>query len=145
MKATLTRLESTDQGTFGVFKIEQNGRSFSCQSLELPWRNNQREVSCIPEGEYECIWRSSTTFGRKLYAVTDVNGRSGILFHVGNYAGDVKKGYRSDVRGCILLGESRGTLRDQSVVLTSKNTMRAFHGFTQGENFLLCVTRGNNE
>ena len=32
-------------------------------SIELPWKNNQTGVSCIPEGRYELIKRYTDKFG----------------------------------------------------------------------------------
>lgn len=82
------------------------------KTLELPWRNNQRSVSCIPEGEYKVtlsppvlkddpnteIDESGGRHPRPYshYIVHGVKGRSGILIH---------KGYNpSWSQGCILVG-----------------------------------------
>lgn len=64
-----------------------------CHSIELPWRNNERGVSCIPEGVYELKLRFTDHFGRH-YLVKDVPGRTMILVHPFNHA--VKES-----RGCI--------------------------------------------
>ena len=40
----------TDVSTLGQLFL--NGERF-CDTLELPWKNNQRRISCIPEGEYK--------------------------------------------------------------------------------------------
>ena len=39
----------TDESTIGELFV--NGERF-CDTLELPYRDNQRSVSCIPIGEY---------------------------------------------------------------------------------------------
>lgn len=52
--------------------------------------------------------------------------RSGILIHAGNYGGDIIKGYRSDIQGCILLGSARGHLNGQPVVTSSKVALKEF-------------------
>lgn len=72
----------------------------SCITLELPWRDNAPQVSCIPEGIYEVQARQSEKFGHH-YHVTGVPGREWILFHPGTYT--------SQLRGCIIPGQS---LRD---------------------------------
>lgn len=51
----LFRLKRSDQGTMGLLMAP----SFSCYTLELPWRDNQRNISCIPESEYS-FWRISS-------------------------------------------------------------------------------------
>ena len=44
-------------------------------AIELPWLKNQRNVSCIPEGEYELKARYSKKFKHHLH-IADVKGRS---------------------------------------------------------------------
>ncbi|MDL2306632.1 DUF5675 family protein [Desulfovibrio sp. OttesenSCG-928-C06] len=105
---TLTRAASSDHGTAG-FLSGLGG--FKIATLELPWRDNRQYFSCIPAGDYLCRPYSSPhrADGRpgkyqNVYQVLDVPGRSAILIHAGNWAGDVKLGYKTDVQGCILVG-----------------------------------------
>ena len=64
-----------------------------CHTIELPWLNNQRRVSCIPEGKYRLRKRYNQKF--KWHLVLEaVKGRSGILIHPAN---DAKK----ELLGCI--------------------------------------------
>lgn len=65
-------------------------------TLEEPWRDNQPNVSCIPEGSYRCIIAWSNRFQRLMPRLLDVPGRSGILIHPGNTL--------KDTSGCILVG-----------------------------------------
>ena len=70
-----------------------------CDTLENPWLDNQRNISCIPEGEYKVrlrLPRESATRDYVHLLVEDVENRSYILFHRGNTA--------KDTRGCILVG-----------------------------------------
>jgi len=60
-------------------------------TLELPWRNNQQDISCIPAGNYYC-----RKF-RQVFQVINVPGRKDILIHKGNL--DI------ETKGCILVGE----------------------------------------
>ncbi len=64
-----------------------------CKTIELPWRDNRRNVSCIPEGRYRLGLYPSRKFGLNLL-VQDVPGRSGILIHPANNAA-------AELRGCI--------------------------------------------
>jgi hypothetical protein len=121
--ATLIREPSTDEGTFGVFALD-SGLTF--RTAELPWRNNARRVSCIPKGVYECRWRTSPRFG-PCYRIEDVPGRSEILFHAGNFAGDRSRGFQTDVEGCILLGLDVGVMDGQRAVLRSRVALFNFH------------------
>jgi len=70
-----------------------------CDTLENPWLDNQRNISCIPKGEYKVrlrLPRESATRDYVHLLVEDVENRSYILFHRGNTA--------KDTRGCILVG-----------------------------------------
>jgi hypothetical protein len=66
---------------------------FLCHTIELPWINNKRNVSCIPEGPYEIVPRFSKRFQHHLI-LKNVEGRSFILFHPANDA-------IRDLAGCI--------------------------------------------
>lgn len=137
--AVLTREPSTDQGTLGKFTID--GVTF--QSLELPWRENRRQRSCIPAGDYICRLVKSPRFGR-VFHVTNVPGRSAVLIHSGNFAGDVELGYQSHVEGCVLLGERRGKIQNisgspQKAVLLSKPAIRQFMELAGPDPFLLHI------
>jgi hypothetical protein len=77
-----------------------------CNTIELPWLNNQRSVSCIPEGRYELRKRVTQKRGQHLLVV-NVKGRDGILIHPAN---DAKK----ELLGCIapvstLTGPGKGS------------------------------------
>jgi hypothetical protein len=134
----LVRTLSDDQGTSGVLV----GADRLYHTLELPWRDNQRKVSCIPAGIYQCAIVKSPRFGR-IYSVLDVPGRSHILIHSGNFAGDKALGFDSHVEGCILLGRL-GALRNthermQRAVVVSKATLGKFMSAMGGRPFLLEV------
>ena len=86
----------TDKSTIGELFV--NGERF-CDTLELPWKDNQRSISCIPEGQYKVrmrLPRESATRDYIHLLVKDVPSRDYILFHIGNTA--------KDTRGCILVG-----------------------------------------
>ncbi|WP_309608768.1 DUF5675 family protein [Flavobacterium sp.] len=67
-------------GTNG--KLECEGKLI-CLTIELPWKNNETKVSCIPEGKYFIKKRYSKKFQWHL-EVMDVKNRSLILFHPAN-------------------------------------------------------------
>lgn len=64
-----------------------------CYTIELPWLDNQRNRSCIPEGRYVLIKRWSKKHGWHI-EVSGVKNRDLILFHPAN---DAKK----ELQGCI--------------------------------------------
>jgi hypothetical protein len=101
MKLILIRL----YGNMGTNGYLLHDKRVLCKTIELPWRNNQPSISCIPEGSYNLRERFSTRFGRHL-EILNVPNRSHILFHPANNA-------LRELRGCIapvteLVGQGLG-------------------------------------
>lgn len=69
-----------------------------------------------------------------------VEGRTSILIHSGNWAGDVSKGYKTNVEGCILVGKRRGVVYDQKAVISSVMALNNIRTYLQGEEFCLTIT-----
>jgi len=70
-----------------------------CDTLENPWQDNQRNISCIPEGEYPVRLRLARESASRDYLhllVQEVPNRDFILVHRGNFP--------SQTQGCILVG-----------------------------------------
>lgn len=74
---------------------EEKEKIFLCYTLEPPYRE---KFGAIPVGIYDVINTYSPKFGKTMPLVCNVEGRSGIRFHCGNFP--------KDTRGCILVGES---------------------------------------
>jgi hypothetical protein len=105
-RLTIERGASTDFGTFGVAAVG----TMTWHSLELPWRNNRPNLSCILPGVYRAIPFDSPHFGRVVYKLIGVPGRSDAEIHPANWAGDTEKGLFADLKGCLSIGESEGDL-----------------------------------
>ena len=89
----------TEESTIG--KLYINGEVF-CDTLENPYINNERNISCIPEGQYKVRLRRARESATRDYLhllIQDVPNRDWILFHRGNTA--------KDTSGCILVGNGR--------------------------------------
>lgn len=138
--ARLQRAPSTDQGTFGRL-------SFGAQTvhtIELPWRDNAHQVSCIPPGRYRCSIVHSPKFGR-VYHVGSVPGRSAVLIHSANLAGDEALGYTTQLQGCIAPCLRVGAMRNkagamQAAGLVSRPALRALMDWAGDEPFTLEIT-----
>ena len=101
-------------GTNGTLASEGQ---FICNTIELPWKNNKKRVSCIPEGKYLLRKRYAPKFGWHL-EVVGVRNRTFILFHPANNA-------LRELNGCIapvttLSGPGRGLLSQQAFVSLKK-------------------------
>ena len=110
----LIRLEESEQGTFGILRI--NKQVFCC-TLEPPDRVNMQNSSSIPAQQYLCKPMESPTHGGT-FEVTHVPGRTHVLFHAGNVV--------DHTEGCILVGQHFGKLRGHRAVLNSGATFREF-------------------
>lgn len=89
------RFEKTEKGTISVNLINTGDESFNQfgYNIELPYRDNRINISCIPSGIY--------TFQKRLRAdktqtieILNVPNRSNVLAHPGNFI--------KDTHGCIL-------------------------------------------
>src|ERR1700674_3412080 len=96
-RLTIVRGPSTDAGVFGSASMG----GVTWHSLELSWRNNLHEVSCIPPGLYVAKWIDAATVGRPhlgmVYELQNVPGRTGILIHRANWGGRTDSGLWSDL------------------------------------------------
>lgn len=84
-------------GTTGEMVVrDETGRVIlDLKTVELPWRENERRISCIPEGVYEVVPRFSRRHNHHFH-VLNVPNRSLILFHVANFV--------QELEGCIAPG-----------------------------------------
>ena len=107
----LIRDTFSDKSTIGELFL--NGERM-CDTLENPWLDNQRNISCIPEGEYKVRLRLPRESATREYIhllIKDVPNRDFILVHRGNFV--------SQTRGCVLVGLSS----EQDVVHNSTLAM----------------------
>lgn len=92
---------------FNKLFLPNNGHFPNIYGIERPWLNNQRNISCIPAGIYNCIPHISPSKG-KTWLVDNVPNRDNILFaHSGNFACKVtlqNKVYEPDTDGCLIFG-----------------------------------------
>lgn len=89
---------------------------FNCKTLELPYLNNEQNISCIPNGSYSGSRQVHPKFGKCIFIFT-VSNRTGIYIHAGNF--------HNQIRGCVLVGKhfkdiNKDGLRD---VVVSRDTL----------------------
>lgn len=161
-KVTITRTETSDAGTVGLLKTDSG---FSVYTLELPWRGNAHDVSCIlpAPGDPPLVLQvglvNSPAHGR-VYGIP-AQGRSNVLIHAYNLAGDILKGLVAQALGCVGLGRSVDTfpkgaavkgvlpdgtlgtvrlLQDQQGVTSSKDAVEGFMADLAGAAFELTIS-----
>jgi hypothetical protein len=106
----LFRVYQSEAGTRGCLVLP-SGKAW--HTLELPWSFNERNVSCIPEGDYEFFKRGDR------WQAEEVPGRSGIQIHVGNNL--------ADTTGCILVGGGISVISDKFFLWESKLALKEFN------------------
>lgn len=109
MKLHVLRYETGDTGTFGTATNDKD-TSKRWDMIELPWRNNEAVISCVPAAAYNSKLINSVHFGRSVYMMQHVPGRDAIEMHGANWAGDRTIGLRADLRGCCAPGKARGAM-----------------------------------
>lgn len=100
----IIRLQSDSKQTLGLgYVFDGLEKVYEFKTLELPWLDNQRNISCIRAGKYKVEKRISPKFGWTFH-IKNVRDRSHILIHSGNYY--------SQIEGCILVGKSFSDIND---------------------------------
>ena len=117
----IRRVANSEDGVFGCIVYENKPFALT---LELPWKDNRRRISCVPSGTYKCKRVDSHRFGNT-FEITNVPGRSHILFHKGNTD--------SDTAGCVLVGEQFGDIKGDSGILSSKAGYNEMMGIMKDE------------
>jgi hypothetical protein len=106
-----------------------------CRSIELGWANNERNVSCVPEGVYPMSIIQHPKHGECL-RVDGVKGRSGILIHVANDA-------QKELRGCVapvfsLSGNGKGQHSRLALMYIIENLKRS-----EDESHFISISKSN--
>jgi len=124
---TLKRTQWDDYGTFGSL-LDDNG-DILCVTVELPWKDNHPQESCIPAGVYNVIPHNSPAHP-DTWEITNVPGRSEILIHNANWP--------DELRGCVGVGKAISTINGQLGVTSSVETLDKLREILPN-NFMLTV------
>lgn len=127
-KATLHRIHQHDC-TVGILNYGIFARACT---LELPYKSNQQNVSCIPSGYYKAQYRKSPSNGDVL-ELKNVPDRSFIQIHSGNYT--------SQIAGCILVGDSTVDINNDGIldVANSKGALEKLLAWAGKDEFILVI------
>lgn len=112
-------------GTFGFLTVFIDGEAtFRCLTVERPWNDNKRRISCIPRGRYmiKRSWFNKDDY--EVFELEGVVGRSEILIHIANTP--------TEVEGCIGVGNKFGYVKGQWAVLNSRRTFKQLMKVLEG-------------
>ena len=119
MHVKIQRIQKDDFQTLGILTIydDNNFPKWECRTLELPDKDNQSRISCIPKGAYTVVKRNSAKYGDHFH-ILDVPNRSYILVHNANYV--------RQLLGCIAVGLAHTDIDGDGLrdVTRSKSTLR---------------------
>ncbi len=118
MDVTISRNYQVRQTLGGLFVVGFGRVIVSLVTLELPYLDNQKRISCIPEGVYDCTRIHSRKYG-VCYLVENVPNRDDILIHIGNFA----TGNKVDTSGCILVGLNHSDINEDGFVDVAYSTI----------------------
>lgn len=150
--ARIERIIYNDKQTLGIISAYTGKTMFMAKTLELAWKDNQPNISCIPKGIYKVAWTRSNRLSAEsekrwrakntgeppdevksvyAYEVLNVPNRSGIRIHSANFF--------YQLLGCIALGSQHKDINlDQQLdVVHSGATVKQFEQVMNRQGFVL--------
>ncbi len=104
-----------DNATVGSLSV---GGTEIARTLELPFKDNQNNISRVPAGTYDGFIRADGSKGWRI-ELKGVPGRTKVQLHVGNYT--------RETEGCVLLGLDAASAKSpQGVTCAVTQSKEAF-------------------
>ena len=134
IKPDVVITRTSDDGIQTIGQLVVGDGKFGCFTLERPWLNNQKNISCIPKGFYPLVkWVHTLRFPFGVYQIQNVPNRNGIDLH--------SLSFWWDTQGCIGLG---GILKDLNFdgkkdSANSQLLVNAFNNFMGHKDFSLQI------
>lgn len=134
MRIEIRIIESTEKERLGVGSVidERGNVVFTFCTLELPYKNNQRQISSIDLGKYRVRKRFSEKYGNH-FELISVKNRDKILIHVANFVRELK--------GCIAVGSAHKDIDNDGTkdLINSRKTLNKLNSIMPYE-FELIIT-----
>lgn len=115
----LRTFEQDGKQTLGELNCLLDGKSvYKCYTLELPWRDNQRRISCIPLGTFKAKLRRAADSPSRNYDhihIHPVPNRTWILIHRGNF--------HWHIEGCVLVGKDHRDINNDGLLDVVESTI----------------------
>ena len=133
MQIVIERIYQSEECTLGnLFVYDNKSILYECKTLELPWKENQKRISRIPSNHYPASKHISPKFGKSIW-IKEVEDRSEILIHVGNYP--------EDTLGCILVGEAFST---GCMITNSRRTINKLYDIADDNLYVNIIDKWKN-
>ncbi len=136
MKVLLDRYSDDGKETIGkLYVVDDKGYILhECETLELSWKDNQSNISCIPVGQYVVVKRRSAKYDEHFH-ITNVPNREYILIHPANYV--------SQLRGCVAVGSDLADINGDGLidVTSSKKALLELLKILPNEFFIEVTSR----
>lgn len=133
----LRNVHSSKQELGSLLVFDNDGNKlFESRSLERAWKDNKKNISCIPDGIYPIRLEYSPRFNRMLWEIYDVPGRSECKIHSANYW--------FELNGCIAPGHKVYDLNKDGVpdITRSRYSLKKFEEamFPDTSSFIHVIT-----
>ena len=131
----LTHKKETNVQTLGLMEVYKNGLFMFClATLELPWKNNARNVSRIWNGDH-IVKHFNSKKHPDSFLVTGTGKRTGILIHIVNFV--------KNLLGCIGVGLTHGDIDGDGYydLVSSRDAMIKLRTICKGEKHILLTIK----
>ena len=109
----LSRLIDNGRETIGYLHYANGSNAIALNTLELPWKDNKPNVSCIPVGVYPFHKRYSEKHGMTVIGIYDVPDRKDIEIHIANFV--------YELLGCIAVGVGKADINKDGLMDVTKS------------------------
>lgn len=128
-RGVLTRFTYGPEVTLGLLVVPGERIFYTAEDA---WRDNERMISCIPDGEYDVVPRRFNRGGYDAWEIINVPDRSQILIHKGNSD--------ENVTGCIVVGEWLGVIPSLGIsVVRSGQAFSRLYSLLGGQRWRLSI------
>ncbi len=119
IRLIVERFEDNGKQTLSHVHIMENNISlFQFAGMELPWKENEKMISCIPIGVYGCEKvKQTANIPYDHISVLSVPNRSGVCLHKANFV--------TQLKGCLAIGDKHVDINGDAIKDIT-NSGRAF-------------------
>ena len=132
----LNRKKRIPEQTLGTMDVYKNSVfMFSLATIELGWKNNSINISCIPGGIEYVVKHFNSDKHPDTFILEATEPRTGILIHIVNFS--------RDLGGCIGVGLTHTDIDNDGLtdVEQSSKAMDKLHDICKNETYILLTIK----